>query len=95
MDVSDEIYRKMKTAIVMSIHEAVEATRLFRLDVKQIIEFDMKQSINMKNCCLTFPLEAEEMIHLQEYIFNRHCLIIDTHEELDQAINLPNSIANS
>jgi hypothetical protein len=87
MNVSDEIYSKMKSAIVMSIHEAVEATRLFRLDVKQIIEFDMKQSINMKNCCLMFPSEAEEMIHLQEYIFNRHCLIVDIHEQLAQANN--------
>lgn len=55
----------------------------------------MKQSINMKNCCLTFPSEAEEMIRLQKYIFNRHCLIIDIHEQLDHAINLPNSMTNS
>ena len=79
---SDNVFNEIKKAIIMSIWEALEATRLFNLDQKQIVEFDMKQSINMINCCLKFPSEADEMVELQYSIFIRHCLLIDIHNQL-------------
>ena len=82
MNVSDKDYSKIKSAIVMSIWEALEATRLFGLNEKQIVEFDMKQSINMIHCCLEFPSDADEMIKLQYVVFDRHCLLINVHDQL-------------
>lgn len=79
---SDSVFNEIKKAIIMSIREALEAARLFGLNEKQIVEFDMKQSINMINCCQKFPSEAKEMIELQYSIFNRHCLLVDLHDQL-------------
>ena len=81
MNVSDK-ERRIKSAIVMSIWEALEATRLFGLNEKQIVEFDMKQSIHMIRCCLEFPSDADEMIKLQYVVFDRHCLLINVHDQL-------------
>uniref|UniRef100_A0A6C0HRQ7 Uncharacterized protein n=1 Tax=viral metagenome TaxID=1070528 RepID=A0A6C0HRQ7_9ZZZZ len=82
MNVSDEKYRKMKSALVMSIREAIRVTHDFGLDEEQIVEFDIKESINMLLCLLSFPSEVAELIELQEYIFKRHCLMIDIHDQL-------------
>jgi len=83
---------KIKSAIVMSIREAVEVTRLFGLDADQAIEFDIKQfdkkrSINMIRCCLEFPSEADEMIELQRFVFIRHCILMDIHEQLEFVVH--------
>lgn len=82
MNVSDKTYCKMKSALVMSIREAIGVTHEFGLDEKQIVEFDIKESTNMLLCCLSFPSEVDELIELQEYIFKRHCLMIDIHDQL-------------
>jgi hypothetical protein len=96
MNVSDKEY-KIYSAIVMSIREALEAARLFGLNPKQIVEFDIKQSIHMIRCCLEFPSDADEMIKLQCDVFARHWILIDVHDQilLDHFINLPNSMTNS
>jgi len=77
---------KIKSAIVMSIWEALEATRLFGLNPKQLVEFDMKYSPNMIQCCLEFPSEADEMIELQRFVFDRHCLLVDVHDQLQLVV---------
>jgi hypothetical protein len=87
MNVSDKEC-KINSAIVMSIREALEAARLFGLNPKQIVEFDMKQSINMIRCCLEFPSDADEMIKLQYDVFARHCLLINVHDQLQLDIEL-------
>ena len=81
MSVSDKEC-KINSAIVMSIREALEAARLFELNPKQIVEFDMKQSIHMILCCLEFPSDADEMIKLQYDVFDRHRILIDVHDQL-------------
>ena len=83
MNVSDESYCIMKSAIVMSIKEALRVARSFGLDEKQITEFDMKESNNMIECCLAFPREADELIELQNSIFIRHCILMDIHDQLE------------
>jgi hypothetical protein len=82
MNVSDESYNKIKSAIVMSVKEALKVTRSFGLDENQIDEFDMKESENMIQCCLEFPREADELIELQNSIFDRHCILMDIHDQL-------------
>ena len=79
MDISEY---KIKSAIVMSIREALEVARSFELNPKQIVEFDIKYSTNMIQCCLEFPSEADEMIELQRFVFDRHCLLVDVHDQL-------------
>lgn len=83
MNVSDENYRKIKSALVMSIMESIRVTRDFGLDEKQNIEFGIKESTNMLLCCFSFPSDVAELLELQEYIFKRHCLMIDIHEQLE------------
>ena len=82
MNVSDEDYRKMKSAIIASLKESIGATRTFELNEKQIIEFCMKHSIHITNCCLVFPEYSRELIKLQRDVFNRHCILIDVHREI-------------
>jgi len=81
MNVSDKDC-KIYSAIVMSIWEALDAARLLGLNPKQIVEFDMKQSIHMIRCCLKFPSDADEMIKLQYDVFARHCILIDVHDQI-------------
>lgn len=85
---SDNVFNEIKKAIIMSIWEALQAAQMFGLDEKQIIGFDMKQSINMINCCQKFPLESNEMIELQLIIFHRHCILLDIHEQLKFVVSL-------
>lgn len=64
---------------IMSLREAIDATKTFGLDEKQIIEFDIKYSLNI-NCRLKYPAEADEINELQHFVFHRHCL--DVHRQL-------------
>lgn len=82
MNVSDEIYCEMKSAIVMSVKEALGVARSFGLDKNQITEFDMKECNSMIQCCLAFPREADELIELQSSVFVRHCILVDIHDQI-------------
>lgn len=56
MNVSDEDFYKMKSAIVASLKESIQATRTFELRENQIIEFVIQHSIFRKNIRAQFYL---------------------------------------
>lgn len=72
----------IKYYVIMSLREAIDVTKSFELGEKQIIEFDIKQSVNIINCRLKYPCQADEINDLQHFVFHRHCILIDVHTQL-------------
>ena len=72
----------IKHYIILSLREAIYVTKMFHLDEKQIIEFDIKYSSNIINCHLKYPAEVDEINELHHFIFHRHCILIDVHNQL-------------
>ena len=72
----------IKHYVIMSLREAIDVTKMFELDEKQIIEFDIKHSVNIINCRLKYPCQVDDINELQHFVFHRHCILIDVHNQL-------------
>ena len=72
----------IKHYVIESLREALDLTRLFNLREKQIVEFEIKYSVNITNCRLKYPSHEDEINELQLFVFHRHCILIDVHTQL-------------